>query len=186
MPKIERKFDPDWDLVYMIDRDQHRYAVMKKPEQMPGFVPEGMKEEDVDPGTLYVREGCIVHGDGRYYYFRLRQPMDYIAFKQGHAFCSGQWLDVTDSREYTPDFIFTHRINNGAGTVGHPAPRFVPDLEGENNWIGWYDGLTPPLPPIVPDFVTSEMLDDLILGHLMLAEYLQEGTENPKNPKKAA
>jgi hypothetical protein len=186
MPKVDRKFDPEWDLVYMLDRNDHRYVVVKKPEQIPGFVPEGMKEEDVDPETLYVREGCIVHADGRYYYFRLRQPMDLEQFKNGGSPFRGQWVDVTDDRSFTPDFIFTHRINNGSGTVGHPAPRFVPDLEGDNNWIGFDDGMSPPLPEIVPDYVTSEMLDDLILGHLMLSEYLQEGVENPKNPKKAA
>jgi hypothetical protein len=189
MPRVERKFDPEWDLVYLLDANQHRYAVVKKPDVIPGYVPEGMKEEDVDPDTIYVQEGIIVHADGRYYYFKLRKPMDYDAFKAGRAPFDGRgrWMDIDDDPRFSPDFIFTARINSGAGTVGHPAPRFVPDIDdGENNWIGFDDGMSPPLPQIIPDYVTSEMLDDLILGHLMLSEYLQEGVENPKNPKKAA
>lgn len=185
MAKVDRKFDPEWDLVYLLDRDNHRYMVVKKPEQVPGFVPKGMKEEDVDPAEIYVREGCIVQADGRWYYFVLREPMEYDAFKKGHLPFGGKWVDVTDDPSFTPDFIFTHRINGGGGTVGHPAPRFVPNLEGENNWIGFDDGMSPPLAQIVPDFVTSEMLDDLVLGHLLLSEYLQEGVENPKTSKTA-
>lgn len=185
MPKVDRKFDPDWDLVYLIDRDTHRYAVVKKPEPIPGYVPEGMKEEDVDPEEIYVKEGCIVHDDGRWFYFRLRKPMALDVFKGGGSPFSSRWLDLSDNPSYTPDFIFTGRINKGAGTVGHPAPRFVPNLEGTNNWIDFDDGMSPPLPEIVPDYVTSEMLDDLVLGHLMLSEYLQEGVENPKTAKKA-
>jgi hypothetical protein len=192
MTKTERKFDPDWDLVMLIDANAHRYAVVKKPEQMPGYTPEGMKEEDVDPETLYVREGCIVFSDGRWFYFKFRKPMDYDDFKRGHLpFASympdgsPSFRDISDDPRFTPDFIFANRINNGRGTVGFPAPVFRARLEGDNNWIGFDDGMSPPLPEIVPDYVTREQLDDLTIAHMMLAEYLQEGVENPKNPKKA-
>ncbi len=181
MPKIDRKFDPDWDLVYAMDQDDYRYMVVKKPETIPGYVPKGMKDEDVDPSWTYVKEGCIVHGDnGQWYYFVLRQPMKWEEFKRRGSPFGGRWIDVTDSSEYLPDFIFAARINSGSGNVGHPAPRFVPRLDGDNNWIEFDDGKSPPLPQIVPDNVTSEMLDDLFTAHLLLSEYLQDGTENTK------
>jgi hypothetical protein len=186
MPKVERKFDPNWDQIYMLDADDYRYCVIKRPEMCPGFVPEGMKEEDVDPRAIYVREGCIVHADGRWYYFKLRKPMNLEVFKQRGSPFKGFWMDVTDKKDYTPDFVFVSRINRGAGTVGHPAPKFVPNNEGDNNWIGFDDGLSPPLPKIVPDYVSRDDLDNLTTAHWLLAEYLQEGVENPKNPKKAA
>lgn len=185
MPNVKKKFDPQWDLVYMIDSLDHRYAVMKIPELCPGFVPKGMKEEDVDDDQLYVREGIIVHPDGRWYYFILRAPLELENFKAGHSFSGGKWADVTDNKKYTPDFIFANRINRGQGTEGYPAPRFVPRLEGDNNWIGFDDGESPPLAEIVPDYVTSEQLDDLVLGHQLLAEYLQDGVEDPTKSKTA-
>jgi hypothetical protein len=182
---VARKFDPDWDLVYLIDSNDYRYAVVKKPELAPGFVPKGMKEEDVDPEEIYVREGCIVHADGRWYYFILREPMAYTLFKGGHSPFHGVWQDITDSPKLTPDAIFTSRINKGKGTVGFPAPRFAMRF-GDNNWVGFDDGLSPPLAEIVPDYVTTEMLDDLTIAHMVLAEYLQEGVEDPKKSKTAA
>jgi hypothetical protein len=184
--KVEPKFDPDWDVIYLLDQDDYRYMVVPRPEIIPGYVPEGVKEEDVNEKALYVREGCIVHADGQWYYFRLRKPMELQQFKRRGSPFKGNWVDITDDEKFTPDFIFAQRINRGAGTVGHPAPRFVANLEGENNWVGFDDGKSPPLPQIVPDYVMTEQLGDLVLGHVMLAEYLQDGVENPKLPKKAA
>lgn len=181
--KVDRKFDPDWDLVYALDPDTPCYIVVKKPEVIPGYVPKGMKDEDVDPSWLYVKEGCIVEKDGRWYYFVLRQPLRWSEFKQGKSPFGNRWVDVQDNPTFLPDFIFSNCINNGSGTVGYPAPRFVPRLDDDNNWIEFYDGKSPPLPQIVPDTVTSEMLDDLFTAHLLLSEYLQEGTENPKTKK---
>jgi hypothetical protein len=189
---VDRKFDPDWDLVYLINLDQYKYMVINKPQPVPGFVPEGVKEEDVDPHWVYVREGITIHSDGRWYYWKLRQPIEYDRFKNISGLTpsfpveGGRWGEMfNEDRTYTPDFIFTNRINNGKGTVGHPAPRITPRHEGDNNWIGFDDGLSPPLAEIVPDYVLSEDLDDLILAPLMLSEYLQEGVENPKLSKKA-
>lgn len=180
---VDRKFDPDWDLVYVLDRNAPRYMVVKKPEQIPGYVPKGMKDEDVDPSWIYVKEGCIVHSDGQWYYFVLREPMRWDKFKDEGSPFGSYWNDALDNPKFVPDYIFANRINDGAGNFGHPAPRFVPRLDGDNNWIDFDDGMSPPLPQIVPDNVTSEMLDDLFTAHLLLAEYLQEGTENPKTKK---
>lgn len=160
--KVERKFDPDWDLVYVIDRGNYDYHVIKKPEPIPG--------EELD--EVFVREGVTVFADGRWYYWKLLKPMEYEQWKtEGH-----DYKDVTDDENFTPDFIFANRINSGKGTVGHPAPRFVG--RSDNNWIGADRR-------IVPNHIDSDILGDLILGHLMLAEYLQDGVENPKTAKKA-
>jgi hypothetical protein len=183
MPK--RKFDPEWDLVYLIDADDYRYAVIKKPEHVFGLVEKDGhgKELEEDYDQLYVQEGCIVHRDGRWYYFRLKKPMKYEDFKRGRSLVGGNWMDSTDDPRFTPEGIFVQRINGGHGTVGHPAPVFQTRLDESNNWMGFTDF---PPPAEVPENVTSEMLGDLIIAHMMLSDYLQEGVEDPSAPKKAA
>jgi hypothetical protein len=157
--KVARKFDPEWDLVYLLNREHYQYCVIKKPEAIPG--------EDYD--KVYVREGCTVYEDGRWYYWRLRKPVEYEEWK-----AMGPWADVNDKEEYSPDFIFTNRINRGRGTVGFPAPKFV-GRDG-NNWVRGH-------PLEVPNHIDSDILGDLILAHLMLSEYLQDGVEDPKKAK---
>lgn len=160
MPQsVARKFDPDWDLVYLLNTSQYRYCVIKKPEAIPG--------EDYD--KVYVKEGCTVEEDGRWHYWRLRTPIEYDSWKAAY-----DWVDVNDNEKYTPDFIFANRINRGRGTIGFPAPKFV-GRDG-NNWIRGH-------PLEVPNHIDSDILGDLILAHLMLAEYLQEGVEDPRTKK---
>jgi hypothetical protein len=172
-----KKFDPDWDLVYLIDDQSYRYMVVKKPEYVPGLEEE---KEEVNYDQLYVQEGCVVQADGRWFYFRLPVPMKWEIFKGGHSFLGGRWYDVEDIDQFTPDNIFIKRINEGHSTVGHPAPVFKPRWEGENGWTRYH-----PIRDAVPHNVTSEMLGDLVLAHMMLSEYLQEGVEDPSKSKKA-
>lgn len=157
--KVARKFDPEWDLVYLLNTNHYQYSVIKKPESIPG--------EDYD--KVYVKEGCTVVEDGRWWYWRLRTPVEYDEWK-----AIGNWADVNDNENYSPDFIFTNRINRGRGTIGFPAPRFV-GRDG-NNWMRLH-------PLEVPNHIDSDILGDLILGHLMLSEYLQEGVADPKLAK---
>lgn len=157
---VAAKFDPDWDLVYLHDTNCHTYQVVKKPEPIPG--------EDLD--KLFVREGCTVNHDGQWWYWRLQGAEEFESYKEKRGL-----IDVTNNKIVTPDWVFSNRINQGNGTEGHPAPQFIG--RDENNWI---DGN----PLVIPDHITSDMLGDLTLAHLMLSEYLQEGTPNPKTPKK--
>jgi hypothetical protein len=175
--KVNRKFDPRWDLAYIYDANDYRYAVVKDPEPIPGMVEmvDG-KEVDVPMSQLFVKEGCIVMADGRWFYWRLKKPMKWESFKAGNSFLGGQWMDLTDNAALTPDFIFANRINKGQGTVGHPAPEFR--AREDNDWVG-YDMYE------VPNNVASDQLEDLQLAELILSEYLRDGVEDPKKAKKA-
>lgn len=158
--KVDNKFDPAWDLVYLYDKQRHEYRVIKQPEPIFG--------EDLD--KLYVREGCTVLSDGQWWYWKLEEAEEYSEWKEANGL-----IDMLDNPTVTPDFIFSNRINGGNGTVGHPAPRFLG--RDDNNWAG--------LDPMeVPMHLNSEMLGDLVISHLMLSEYLQDGVENPKDIKK--
>jgi hypothetical protein len=173
MPKTDPKFDPAWDLVYLLDRDDHRYAVIQKPEPVFGE----------DYNQLYVKKGCFVFTDGQWFFWELLEPVKYEEWKRRDPILKTRWNDVNDNPALVPDYIFANRINNAGGTVGHPAPRFK-FVEDENNWQG-YD--QPPFNKVfnVPDHVSSERLDDLLNAHLLLSEYLQDGVENPKTAKTA-
>lgn len=158
--KVDKKFDPEWDLVYLYNKNDHQYRVIKKPEPIFG--------EDLD--KVYVREGCTVLSDGRWWYWKLLEPIEYNEWKEENGL-----IDVLDNENITPDFTFSNRINQGQGTVGNPAPRFLG--RDDNNWMGAD-------PREVPMHINSDMLSDLTIAHLMLSEYLQDGVENPNKAKK--
>lgn len=139
------KFNPEWEIVYLLSSNSYNYCVIKKPEPLPG------------EKTLMVREGCTVLQDGRWFYWKLLKPTDYAKWRIKEG-----W---DDRYQNTPDFVVANRLNGGApGKI--PAPMFKARMD--NNWI---DGN----PLVIPNYVSVEMLGDLSLAHLQLCDELQEG-----------
>ncbi len=128
--------------------------------------------------VLMVSEGCVVHADGRWYYWRLRKPVKYEEWKQGLRLgaITGIWNDTLKTM---PDRVVSSRLNKGVpGLI--PAPVFKRrDYEDENNWID-NDNDNPKNPLIVPDYVPEDFLGDLTIAHLQLCDELQEGKPLPK------
>lgn len=148
-------FNPDWDIVYLMNTNKYRYCVIKAPQPIYG---------DEERNKLYVREGCTVEQDGRWHYWKATKPVEYEAWKAAKT-----W---TDDYSHNPNYVVAMRLNKGA--KGIPAPRFSP--RQDNNWK------TPPWPKDqVPMYVTYEMLGNLSLAHLQLCDELQRGEPAPEH-----
>lgn len=162
------KFNPDWEIDYLFDRKDYRYCVIKRPEPIMG------------DKVLMVKEGCIVHDDGRWFYWQLRQPIPYESFKHGHpqmSVISALW---NDGLKTDPDKVVSSRLNRGhPGVIPAPVFKRRGDDDEENNWIG-NNNFDPRNPVVVPDYVPEEMLGDLTIAHLQLCDELQEGKPLPK------
>lgn len=149
------KFNPNWDIWFLVHRDDYQYCVIKKPEPIPG-------EKE-----LMVREGCTVLSDGRWFYWSFRKPQDYEEWKT-----NGRW---TDKYMNTPDTVVSTRLNQGnPGVIKAPVFKANED----NNWQGYHNHPTKVL--VIPERITDEDLGDLMLAHLQLCEELQEGKPMPK------
>ena len=79
------KFDPEWDITYLLDKNDYHYHVIKNPEPIPGTG---------DYDQLFVTEGITVHDDGRWYYWHLLEPTEYNEWKMMNGL-----VDLNDEDE---------------------------------------------------------------------------------------
>jgi hypothetical protein len=140
MPTKNKPFIPALDIVYLMGYG--KYCVIKAPEPIPG---------ETEP---MVREGCTVFPDGRWYYWKLQKPVNYVKWCVEQAY--------NDGYKKTPDVVVKHILKTGT------LPPVFKERHGDNNWK---EGN----PKVIPDYITDDMLGDLAVAHLQLSEEIREG-----------